>query len=188
MYTLVIARDGQFTRFASRSCLPAMPSLLRILLHPLVPLSVADGHSDTGLDVALLISFFSVAGIWLVYQRYHRMHNSPLPFQHNPPAVRIYHISDYLSSQPFRPQIPNTKPHPLRMPTSGHTSTNGMKLSDQVSWRTSAGATLPALILPLPCTLELLLPMTHGKFRGKCAEPPRRRRSGSKLLLSSAGA
>ena len=188
MYTLVIARDGQFTRFASRSCLPAMPSLLRILLHPLVPLSVADGHSDTGLDVALLISFFSVAGIWLVYQRYHRMHNSPLPFQHNPPAVRIYHISDYLSSQPFRPQIPNTRPHPLRMPTSGHTSTNGMKLSDQVSWRTSAGATLPALTLPLPCTLELLLPMMQGKFKGKCAEPRRRRRSGSGLLLSSAGA
>jgi len=66
-----------------------MPSLLRILLHPLVPLSVADGQGDTGFDVALLISLFCTGGFWLVYQRYQRMHNSPVPFDHNPPLVRL---------------------------------------------------------------------------------------------------
>ncbi|KAK2460632.1 hypothetical protein APHAL10511_007102 [Amanita phalloides] len=64
-----------------------MPSLLRILLAPLVAHSVADAPTDGPLDAALIISLFSFAGFWLVYQRYHRLHNSPIPFKHDPPAA-----------------------------------------------------------------------------------------------------
>ena len=66
-----------------------MPSLLRIILHPIVPVSVGDNDTHASLDAAVLLSLFCGAGIWLVYQRYQRMHNSPLPFEHRAPLVRI---------------------------------------------------------------------------------------------------
>ncbi|KAF8626227.1 hypothetical protein AX15_004914 [Amanita polypyramis BW_CC] len=98
-----------------RASLSAMPSLLRILLRPLVPLSVADGHNGTGLDAAFFLTVFCAAGIWLVYQRYHRMHNSPVPFEHPIPkaadpdyeAVPIEnaHLESHLHVEEIRPPL-----------------------------------------------------------------------------------
>ncbi|KAF9049295.1 Aldedh-domain-containing protein [Hymenopellis radicata] len=60
-----------------------MDKLMSALLHPLISLNV--WSEDKGIDVFYLLSVFFAFGIWLVFQRYQRAHNSPLPFKFKVP-------------------------------------------------------------------------------------------------------
>lgn len=92
-----------------------MPSLLRIILNPILPLSVGDDDAHAGFDAAFLLSLFCGAGIWLVYQRYQRMHNSPVPFEHRPPAaadpnftsipIENAHLESHMEVEDIRPPL-----------------------------------------------------------------------------------
>ncbi|KAF8638823.1 hypothetical protein AX17_001881 [Amanita inopinata Kibby_2008] len=64
-----------------------MPSLIRIILRPLLPLSPGQHGEHTGIDALYFLTIFFATGIWLVYQRYQRMHNSPVPFEHRAPRA-----------------------------------------------------------------------------------------------------
>ncbi|KAK0458471.1 meiotic sister-chromatid recombination aldehyde dehydrogenase [Desarmillaria tabescens] len=55
-----------------------MDKLMSLLLHPLITLNI--WSDDDGIDVFYLLSLFFAFGIWLVFQRYQRAHNSAVPF------------------------------------------------------------------------------------------------------------
>lgn len=56
-----------------------MDKLMSLALHPLIALNI--WSDDDGIDVFYLLSLFFAFGIWLVFQRYQRAHNSAVPFK-----------------------------------------------------------------------------------------------------------
>ncbi|KAK0227999.1 meiotic sister-chromatid recombination aldehyde dehydrogenase [Armillaria fumosa] len=56
-----------------------MDKLMSLALHPLITLNI--WSDDGGIDVFYLLSLFFTFGIWLVFQRYQRAHNSAVPFK-----------------------------------------------------------------------------------------------------------
>ncbi|KAF8894722.1 Aldehyde/histidinol dehydrogenase [Infundibulicybe gibba] len=63
-----------------------MSSLVSLILHPLITLGLAEDDDEAGIDVFYLISLFFAFGIWLVFERYQKAHNSAVPFHWVPPA------------------------------------------------------------------------------------------------------
>jgi hypothetical protein len=57
----------------------AMNSILSFILKPFITLILSRGDDD-GVDIVYPLSIFFAFGIWLVYDRYQKMHNSPVPF------------------------------------------------------------------------------------------------------------
>lgn len=76
-----------FTSGPAASRLATMSTLISFILHPLITLNVLDDDGESGIDVFYLLSLFFGFGIWLVFDRYHKAHNSPVPFIYNAPAV-----------------------------------------------------------------------------------------------------
>lgn len=67
-----------------------MNSLISFILHPLITLNIGSNDEEpAGVDVFYLLSIFFALGIWLVFQRYQKMHNSPVPFSVTIPNVCI---------------------------------------------------------------------------------------------------
>ncbi|PBK87519.1 ALDH-like protein [Armillaria gallica] len=52
---------------------------MSLALHPLITLNI--WSYDDGIDIFYLLSLFFAFGIWLVFQRYQRAHNSAVPFK-----------------------------------------------------------------------------------------------------------
>lgn len=63
-----------------------MDKLMSLALHPLITLNI--WSYDDGIDIFYLLSLFFAFGIWLVFQRYQRAHNSAVPFKFTIPEVR----------------------------------------------------------------------------------------------------
>ncbi|TFK72146.1 ALDH-like protein [Pluteus cervinus] len=65
-----------------------MTSLWSLLMNPLLSVKPYsdDDNERGGIDVLWILTIFFGLGIWLVVQRYHRAHNSPLPFEINAPV------------------------------------------------------------------------------------------------------
>lgn len=72
------------------ACVGSMNALISFILHPLIPVNVgSDDDDQTGIDVVYPLSIFFAFGIWLVFQRYQKMHNSAVPFDYTAPLVRL---------------------------------------------------------------------------------------------------
>ncbi|KAF8232284.1 meiotic sister-chromatid recombination aldehyde dehydrogenase [Tricholoma matsutake] len=56
-----------------------MNSILSFILHPFISL-ILSRDDDGDVDIVYPLSIFFAFGIWLVYDRYQKMHNSPVPF------------------------------------------------------------------------------------------------------------
>ncbi|PFH52468.1 hypothetical protein AMATHDRAFT_139975 [Amanita thiersii Skay4041] len=92
-----------------------MPSLLRVILHPLLPSHVGQNYDHSGIDAVYPLTLFFATGIWLVYQRYQRMHNSPVPFEHQVPSpadpgwvstpIENANLESHLEHEGLRPPI-----------------------------------------------------------------------------------
>ena len=67
----------------------AMPSFLYAIFHPLRTLNLwlENDPKASVLEVLYLLTVFSAFGIWLVFDRYQKAHNSAVPFRHNAPEV-----------------------------------------------------------------------------------------------------
>ncbi|KAF8655795.1 hypothetical protein AX16_002881 [Volvariella volvacea WC 439] len=65
-----------------------MSKLLAFILKPLLPFRLPEDEEEgAGVDILVLsVSLFIGLGIWLVVQRYHKAHNSPVFFEINVPA------------------------------------------------------------------------------------------------------
>ncbi|KAG6918030.1 hypothetical protein DXG01_016882 [Tephrocybe rancida] len=57
-----------------------MNAIISFILHPLIPVNVSDDDDQKGIDIVYPLTIFFAFGIWLVVQRYHKMHNSPVEF------------------------------------------------------------------------------------------------------------
>lgn len=67
-----------------------MPSWRTLILHPLIGLngwSDEYDSSNSGIDVFYLLTLCFALGLWLVFQRYQKLHNSPVPFGVHIPEV-----------------------------------------------------------------------------------------------------
>ncbi|KAN0075408.1 Aldehyde/histidinol dehydrogenase [Tylopilus felleus] len=66
-----------------------MPSFLFAIFHPLRTLNLwlENDPKASVLEVLYLLTVFSAFGIWLVFDRYQKAHNSAVPFRHNPPEA-----------------------------------------------------------------------------------------------------
>jgi hypothetical protein len=71
-----------------------MNSIISFVLHPILPVNVGEDDEPAGIDVVYPLTIFFAFGIWLVCDRYYRMHNSPVPFNFRVPEVRSNLISD----------------------------------------------------------------------------------------------
>jgi len=67
-----------------------MTSLTSLFLHPLLTLHpwFDDDNEQNGIDVVYPLTLFVGFGIWLVFSRYQKAHNSALPFTWSAEAVR----------------------------------------------------------------------------------------------------
>ena len=65
-----------------------MNSILSFILQPFITL-ILSRDDDGGIDILYPLSFFFAVGIWLVYERYQKMHNSPVPFSIVTPHVMM---------------------------------------------------------------------------------------------------
>ena len=63
-----------------------MNSILSFILQPFITL-ILSRDDDSGIDILYPLSLFFAIGIWLVYDRYQKMHNSPVPFSIVTPHV-----------------------------------------------------------------------------------------------------
>jgi hypothetical protein len=63
-----------------------MNLILSFILQPFITL-ILSREDDDGLDIVYPLSIFFAIGIWLVYDRYQKMHNSPVPFTITAPQV-----------------------------------------------------------------------------------------------------
>lgn len=63
-----------------------MNSILSFILHPFISL-ILSRDDDGDVDIVYPLSIFFAFGIWLVYDRYQKMHNSPVPFVIAAPQV-----------------------------------------------------------------------------------------------------
>ncbi|GLB35450.1 putative aldehyde dehydrogenase family protein [Lyophyllum shimeji] len=93
-----------------------MNALVSFILHPLIPVNVGyDDDEQTGIDVVYPLTIFFAFGIWLVVQRYHKMHNSAVPFYHAIPAaadpkwesvaIQNPHLESHLDKEEIMPHI-----------------------------------------------------------------------------------
>ncbi|RDB24175.1 hypothetical protein Hypma_008675 [Hypsizygus marmoreus] len=93
-----------------------MNSLISVILHPLIPVNVgADDDDHKGIDVVYPLTLFFGLGIWLVFQRYQKMHNSPVPFEYPAPkpadpnwesfAIRNPHLESHLDTEEVIPPM-----------------------------------------------------------------------------------
>ena len=66
-----------------------MPSFLYAIFHPLHTLNLwlENDPRASVLEVLYLLTVFSAFGIWLVFDRYQKAHNSAVPFRHSVPEV-----------------------------------------------------------------------------------------------------
>ncbi|KAJ7581409.1 Aldehyde/histidinol dehydrogenase [Mycena floridula] len=93
-----------------------MTHLLSYILNPLISLNLwSDDEDQDGVDVLYLLSTFFAIGIWLVFQRYQRAHNSAVPFhvkvpQEADPKWESYkidnpHLESHLTNPDLLPPI-----------------------------------------------------------------------------------
>ncbi|KAF9466264.1 meiotic sister-chromatid recombination aldehyde dehydrogenase [Collybia nuda] len=93
-----------------------MNSLTSFILHPLITLNIGnDDDEPAGIDVIYLLSIFFALGIWLVFQRYQKMHNSPVPFDVAVPLpadpawesvpIRDPHLESHLEQEEITPAL-----------------------------------------------------------------------------------
>ncbi|KAG5639503.1 hypothetical protein H0H81_000648 [Sphagnurus paluster] len=84
-----------------------MNAIVSFILHPLIPVNAGD-DDEGGIGVTYPLTAFFAFGIWLVFQRYQKMHNSPVPFPHTEPepaeatwegyAIRNPHLESHLDT------------------------------------------------------------------------------------------
>jgi len=66
-----------------------MDALITLMNHPYLTMKLGlDSDSKRKVDAVYPISIFFAFGIYLVFQRYQRRHNSPVPFEFTYPDVR----------------------------------------------------------------------------------------------------
>lgn len=66
-----------------------MDALISLMNHPYLTMKLGlDSESKRKVDAIYPISIFFAFGIYLVFQRYQRRHNSPVPFEFVFPDVR----------------------------------------------------------------------------------------------------
>ncbi|KAF5386922.1 hypothetical protein D9615_001926 [Tricholomella constricta] len=93
-----------------------MNAIISFILHPLIPVNVgSDDDDQTGIDVVYPLSLFFAFGIWLVFQRYQKMHNSAVPFSYTAPqpadpkwesfAIRNPHLESHLDTEEVMPPM-----------------------------------------------------------------------------------
>ncbi|KAK0474917.1 meiotic sister-chromatid recombination aldehyde dehydrogenase [Armillaria novae-zelandiae] len=75
-----------------------MDKLMSLALHPLITLNI--WSDDGGIDVFYLLSLFFAFGIWLVFQRYQRAHNSAVPFKFTIPEPAKVGWSSFVIDEP----------------------------------------------------------------------------------------
>jgi len=64
-----------------------MSSLLALLFHPVETLDRWFEYDGRGVEFFYPLTAFFAFGIWLVFDRYNRMHNSAVPFEWKTPDV-----------------------------------------------------------------------------------------------------
>jgi hypothetical protein len=69
-----------------------MDALIDFMNHPFLISSFSRDPDDVsaGLDPKYPLTLFLALGIWLVYDRWQKMHTSPLPFDINVPEVQVF--------------------------------------------------------------------------------------------------
>ncbi|KAG6810295.1 hypothetical protein H0H92_012519 [Tricholoma furcatifolium] len=77
-----------------------MNNIISFILHPLIPVNVSDDDDTKGIDVVYPLTIFFAIGIWLVMQRYHKMHNSPVPFPFTAPLPADPEWKSYAIKEP----------------------------------------------------------------------------------------
>ncbi|KAF8061623.1 Aldehyde/histidinol dehydrogenase [Lyophyllum atratum] len=93
-----------------------MNALISFILHPLIPVNVgSDDDDQRGIDVVYPLTMFFAFGIWLVFQRYQKMHNSAVPFEYNEPvaadpkwesfAIKNPHLESHLDTEEVMPPM-----------------------------------------------------------------------------------
>jgi hypothetical protein len=65
-----------------------MSSLFSMIFHPVEALDRWFENDGDGVDFFYPLTIFFVFGIWLVFERYQKMHNSAVPFEWKTPEVR----------------------------------------------------------------------------------------------------
>ena len=85
--TIFISSNGRVIFECELSMSFTMNSLISFVLHPLIPVNVGEDDEATGIDVIYPLTICFAFGIWLVYHRYNKMHNSPVPFTVEAPQV-----------------------------------------------------------------------------------------------------
>ncbi|KAG6840187.1 hypothetical protein C0991_008351 [Blastosporella zonata] len=90
-----------------------MNAIISFILHPLIPVNVSDDDDQQGIDVVYPLTIFFALGIWLVVQRYHKMHNSPVKFPFSVPhpadhqwksyAIKNPHLKSHLEDSKLAP-------------------------------------------------------------------------------------
>lgn len=85
-----------------------MDALISLMNHPWVTGKIG-GNRDSKEDVDAIVyplTLFFAFGIYLVYERYQKKHNSPVPFEYNSPAVsfltciKAIHTHSYIGCGP----------------------------------------------------------------------------------------
>ena len=69
---------------------PVMDTIISLMLHPRLTDKLASGNKSGWLDPIIPLTLFLAFGIFTVMQKYHKKHNSPIPFQYPVPQVRIH--------------------------------------------------------------------------------------------------
>jgi hypothetical protein len=67
-----------------------MDAIISLMLHPRLTTRLAAGSDSGWFDPIYPLTLFFAFGIYTVVQKYHKKHNSPIPFQHPVPDVRSY--------------------------------------------------------------------------------------------------
>ncbi|KAG5647167.1 hypothetical protein DXG03_001122 [Asterophora parasitica] len=92
-----------------------MNAIISFILHPLIPVNVSDDE-EAGIDVVYPLSLFFAFGIWLVFQRYQKMHNSAVPFEYSAPLVSLSPTESLLILKQEQPADPKWESFPIRNP------------------------------------------------------------------------
>jgi len=69
---------------------PVMDTIISLMLHPRLTDKLASGNKSGWLDPIIPLTLFLAFGIFTVTQKYHKKHNSPIPFQYPVPQVRLH--------------------------------------------------------------------------------------------------
>ncbi|KAG5732734.1 putative aldehyde dehydrogenase-like protein [Termitomyces sp. T112] len=92
-----------------------MNAVLSLILHPLIPVNISDDDDQHGIDIVYPLTIFFAIGIWLVIQRYHKMHNDPVPFQFDIPKPAD---PDWESVPIENPRLESHEDHPDLLPAA----------------------------------------------------------------------